>query len=202
MATARMAPDDRRRQIVSAARAVMLRSGLTGASLRDIAREAEVSIGTVTYHFRSVNEILRAVVTTESRGFYSDAVEKARAAEDPRDGLRILMVPLFEDTALMREHWKIWADYWGAVGRHPEIAEAYAQQIRVWENCCTEVIEAGVAAGVFAEVPARETAVKFAAYSDGIGIQLAQHVPSLDSQRALDWMLEFAGHLLGCDLSA
>lgn len=179
----------------------MLRSGLTGASLRDIAREAEVSIGTVTYHFRSVNEILRAVVTTESQGFYSEAVEKALSAEDPRDGLRILMMPLFEDTASMREHWKIWADYWGVVGRHPEIAEAYAQQIRVWENCCTEVIEAGVAARVFAEVPARETAVKFAAYSDGIGIQLAQHVPSLDSQRALDWMLEFAGHLLGCDLS-
>ena len=197
-----MSPDRRRRQIVSAARAVMLRSGLTGASLRDIAREAEVSIGTVTYHFRSVNEILREVVTTESRGFYSGAVERARAAEDPRDGLRILMEPLFEDTDSMREHWKIWADYWGVVGRRPEIAEAYAEQIRVWENCCTEVIEAGVAAGVFAEVPARETAVRFAAYSDGIGIQLAQNVPSLDSARALAWMLEFAELLLGCDFSA
>lgn len=180
----------------------MLRSGLSSASLRDIAVEAKVSIGTVSYHFRSVNEILQAVVTNESQGFYAQAVERARAAPDPRDGIRILMEPLFGDHASTVEHWKIWADYWGFVGRRPEIAEPYAQQIRVWEHCCTEVIEAGSAAGVFAEVPARETAVKLAAYSDGIGIQMAQAVPSLDSAQALRWMLEFAGHLLRCDLRA
>ncbi|NLS10491.1 TetR family transcriptional regulator [Nesterenkonia sp. MY13] len=199
MATPRLSPSDRRRLIVAAARTVMLKSGLTGASLRDIAQAADVSVGTVTYHFRSVNEILQEVVTQESQGFYASVVAEARAAEDPRKGLRALMEPMFADTDTVREHWKIWADYWGLVGRRPEIASAYADQIRLWEDACTEVISQGVEAGVFNDVPPRETALKLAAYSDGIGVQRAQSVPSLDSERSITWMLEFASHLLGCE---
>ncbi|GAB3051544.1 TetR/AcrR family transcriptional regulator [Sediminivirga luteola] len=196
----RLAPEARRRQIVAAARAVMLRRGLAATSLRDIAREAEVSVGTVTYHFGGVDEILREVVTSESHGFYSRVVAEARAASDPRAGLRALMAPMFADSEPVREHWQIWADYWGAVGRRPEIAQTYAQQIRVWEDCCTELIEQGTAEGVFADVPARETAVKLAAYSDGVGMQRAQQVPGLSSEKALAWMLEFAGALLRCEI--
>lgn len=177
----------------------MLRSGLTGASLRDIAQAAEVSVGTVTYHFRSVNEILREVVTQESESFYRGVVEEAEAASDPRQGLRALIEPMFVDTDSVREHWKIWADYWGLVGRRPEIAEAYADQIRLWENACTELISQGIEDGVFQPVPPRETALKLAAYSDGIGVQRAQYVPSLDSARSNAWMLEFASQLLGCE---
>ncbi|WP_460682293.1 TetR/AcrR family transcriptional regulator [Nesterenkonia populi] len=199
MTTPRLPPNDRRRMIVSAARTVMLRSGLTGASLRDIAQAAEVSVGTVTYHFRSVNEILREVVTQESESFYRGVVEEAEAASDPRQGLRALIEPMFVDTDSVREHWKIWADYWGLVGRRPEIAEAYADQIRLWENACTELISQGIEDGVFQPVPPRETALKLAAYSDGIGVQRAQYVPSLDSARSNAWMLEFASQLLGCE---
>ena len=202
MTTPRLPPDDRRRMIVAAARTVMLRSGLTRASLRDIALTAEVSVGTVTYHFRSVNDILREVVTQESEGFYRGVVEKACAAADPRAGLRALVEPMFADTDSVREHWKIWADYWGLVGRSPEIAEAYADQIRLWEDACTDLISRGVHLGVFAAVPPRETALKLAAYSDGIGIQRAQSVPDLGSGRATDWMLEFASQLLRCDFGA
>lgn len=198
MTTPRLAPSDRRRLIVLAARSVMLKSGLAASSLREIAQEAGVSVGTVTYHFRSIDDILREVVTRETEDFYSTVVAEAHAAQDPRIGIRRLIEPMFADTDSVREHWKIWSDYWALVGRRPEIAETYAGQIRVWEDACAEIVTAGCRSGVFTDVPAREMAIKLAAYSDGIAIQRAQDVPGLDASAARKWMLEFAEALLGC----
>ena len=62
---ARQKPAVRRALIVEAARGVILREGLGGTRLRDIAGEAGVSVGTVTYHFESVAEILKEVVVLE-----------------------------------------------------------------------------------------------------------------------------------------
>lgn len=200
MTIPRLAPAARRAQITEAARRTILDLGLASTSLRAIAQEAQVSIGTVTYHFRSVDEILQAVVTREAEVFYREVVQEVLDSGDPRRGLITLMEPLFRGDEANREHWRVWVDYWAAVGRRPEIAQAYAHQIRLWEDTCTAVIADGIRVGVFREVEPRETAVKLAAYSDGLGIQLAQEVASLDYARARLWMLEFAQDLLDVDL--
>ncbi|WP_031273697.1 TetR/AcrR family transcriptional regulator, partial [Curtobacterium sp. B8] len=59
---ARQRPEVRRAMIVAAAREVIVRRGVGSTGLRDIAAEAGVSVGTVTYHFGSVAEILNEVV--------------------------------------------------------------------------------------------------------------------------------------------
>ncbi|WP_031261408.1 helix-turn-helix domain-containing protein, partial [Curtobacterium sp. B18] len=61
-ARVRQRPEVRRAMIVEAARAVIVRNGVGATGLRDIAAEADVSVGTVTYHFGSVAEILNEVV--------------------------------------------------------------------------------------------------------------------------------------------
>src|SRR5690625_316338 len=104
MTRRRLAPQQRRAQIVSAARehiAGQERSGHPGVakfSLRDIAAAADVSMGTVTYHFAGVNEILSAVVIAEAEEFYSEPVEAARAESDPWQALTELIDPMFAET--------------------------------------------------------------------------------------------------------
>jgi AcrR family transcriptional regulator len=52
----------RRRQMVTAARAVLAREGVARATLRAVAAEAGVPLGTMQYAFRSKEQLLRAVI--------------------------------------------------------------------------------------------------------------------------------------------
>jgi AcrR family transcriptional regulator len=183
--------------IVEAARAVIVRNGVGATGLRDIAAEAGVSVGTVTYHFGSVAEILNEVVVLETERFYGAIVAAVDAEPDVLVGLRMLVAPLFGDTEQVRQHWRIWSDYWTAVVRRPEVAAEYAERIRVWEACLVRVIRRGVDAGVFADVDADTVALQLAAYSDGVATQIAQGVPGLTNTVALSWMWRFLSHELG-----
>ena len=184
--------------IVEAARGVIAQRGAGATGLRDIAAAADVSVGTVTYHFGSVAEILNEVVVLETERFYGAIVAAVDAEPDVVTGLRMLVEPLFGDTVEVREHWRIWSDYWTAVVRRPEVAAEYAERIRVWEACLVRLVRRGTAAGVFTPAESPEVvALKLAAYSDGVATQIAQGVPDLTNRVALTWMWTFLGHELG-----
>ncbi|PZF59966.1 TetR/AcrR family transcriptional regulator [Curtobacterium sp. MCSS17_008] len=184
--------------IVDAARSVIVQRGVGATGLRDIAAAADVSVGTVTYHFGSVAEILNEVVVLETERFYGAIVAAVDAEPDAVAGLRMLVEPLFGDTEQVRQHWRIWSDYWTAVVRRPEVAAEYAERIRVWEACLVRVLERGLAAGVFRTDEAPEVvALRLAAYSDGVATQIAQGVPSLTNAVALSWMWRFLSQELG-----
>lgn len=194
----RQRPEVRRAMIVDAARSVIVRNGVGATGLRDIAAEAGVSVGTVTYHFGSVAEILNEVVVLETERFYGAIVAAVDAEPDAVAGLRMLVEPLFGDTEQVRQHWRIWSDYWTAVARRPEVAAEYAERIRVWEACLVRVVRRGTDAGVFASASSPEVvALKLAAYSDGVATQIAQGVPELTNAVALEWMWTFLAHELG-----
>nr|WP_228495030.1 TetR/AcrR family transcriptional regulator [Clavibacter sp. VKM Ac-2873] len=177
--------------IVESARAVILRQGLTATGLRDIAAEGGVSVGTVTYHFASVAEILDEVVVLETDRFYAGAVEEVDADPDPVHGIRLLVEPLFDGTDASEAHWRLWSDYWTAVARKPALTPERLERLRVWEACLVRTIRRGVDAGAFRAVDAPEVGLKLAAYSDGIATQLSQKVPGLDHARALEWIWTF-----------
>ncbi len=192
----RMSPAARRDQIVGAARSVIVRQGLTTTSLRDIATEAGVSMGTVTYHFDGVDEILGAVVVAETERFYEQVIASADAEPDPRAALRMLVDPLFADHGESDDHWRIWTDYWATVARRPEITDSYAVRIRHWERCCARTIARGIDDGLFGRVDPADAALKLAAYSDGLATQRAQGVDRLTPSLARAWLLQFAEALL------
>ncbi|WP_254787846.1 TetR/AcrR family transcriptional regulator [Curtobacterium sp. MMLR14_010] len=200
----RQRPEVRRAMIVRAARAVIVRQGLGATGLRDIAAEAGVSVGTVTYHFASVAEILNEVVVLETERFYGAIVEAVDAEPDAVVALRMLVEPLFDDSEEVRQHWRIWSDYWTAVARRPEVAEEYAERIRVWEACLVRVVRRGVADGTFTApdgIDPSVVALKLAAYSDGVATQIAQNAPGLTDAVALTWMWEFLSQQLGVVLT-
>lgn len=197
----RQKPAVRRALIVEAARGVILRDGLGATRLRDIAAGAGVSIGTVTYHFASVAEILNEVVVLETARFYSSIIEAVDAEPDPVVGVRMLVDPLFAATDEADEHWRLWSDYWTAVARKPAVAAEYVERIRVWEACLTRTLRRGVEDGRFTTADPSALALKLAAYSDGLATQLAQKAPGLTSELALQWMWTFLEHETGASFA-
>ena len=191
----RLSPPQRREQIIASARGVIVARGFGAVTLRDIAWAAGVSVGTVTYHFAGVDEILQAVVVRESQRFYDEVIRVADAADSPWLALRALMDPMFNDSDAPA-HWRIWTDYWSVVARRPEVFDACVERIHRWEACCARVIREGMSTRVFREVDVNTTTLKLAAYADGIATQVAQGRTELSGQDAVEAMMELAVVLL------
>ncbi|MFD5103336.1 TetR/AcrR family transcriptional regulator [Streptomyces albidochromogenes] len=83
---ARRYDPDRRRRIIDAAIRVVGRKGIAGLSHRSAAAEADVPLGSTTYHFRTLDELLVAALRQANEGF-AKAVAAHGAFEDPRADL-------------------------------------------------------------------------------------------------------------------
>ena len=121
----RMAPEQRREQLIDAALEVILERGYTGVSIEAIAREAGITRPVVYDHFPNLNRLLHAVIEREERIALEQLAEVV--PEDPGDdepgellaaGLtrfleavtsrpatwRIILLPLEGTPAIVREH--------------------------------------------------------------------------------------------------
>ncbi len=72
----------RRDRIVATALDVIAEHGITGASHRTIARAADVPLGSITYHFASLDELLAAAFTSHVDTVAPRFDERMRAAQD------------------------------------------------------------------------------------------------------------------------
>lgn len=73
---------ERRQRIIDAAIRVVGRRGIAGLSHRTVAAEADVPLGSTTYHFASLDELLVAALRQANEGFGA-AVRDSRALADP-----------------------------------------------------------------------------------------------------------------------
>ena len=91
----------RSRQLVAAARRVLIRDGVGRLTMRAVAAEAGVLLGTVTYVFASKEMLLRAViedVTAEIAEVLKSSVDTGRGLEHAiREGVRRFWTTLVED---------------------------------------------------------------------------------------------------------
>ncbi|MFE3326270.1 TetR/AcrR family transcriptional regulator [Streptomyces sp. NPDC059176] len=79
---ARRYDPERRQRIIDAALRVVGRSGIGGLSHRTVAAEADVPLGSTTYHFASLDELLVAALQQANEGFGA-ALRESGALADP-----------------------------------------------------------------------------------------------------------------------
>jgi TetR/AcrR family transcriptional regulator, regulator of biofilm formation and stress response len=86
-ARARRYDPDRRDRIIAAALDVIAERGITGATHRTIARAADVPLGSTSYHFSSIDELLAAAYTVLAEQVAGTLEERMRAAPDQDSAL-------------------------------------------------------------------------------------------------------------------
>jgi AcrR family transcriptional regulator len=84
--------DERRAQVVAAARAALIRDGVTRTTMRSVAAEAQIPLGNLHYAFQSKEALLRAVlediVDEISSGLRRHSPRGSGLAESISSGLR------------------------------------------------------------------------------------------------------------------
>jgi len=83
---ARRHDPERRQRIIDAAIRVVGEKGLAGLTHRSAAAEADVPLGSTTYHFKTLDELMVAALRQANEGF-AKAVAAHGALDDPRGDL-------------------------------------------------------------------------------------------------------------------
>ena len=140
--------EQRRRQIIDAARRCFIRKGFHQTSMQDIFREAGLSAGAVYRYFRSKNDIIR-VIATEHQSRITHELETVLSA-DP-------LPPLHEIVGRFAEHiqealaedgiLRVAPQGWAEATYNPELGEVVGDLIADtrswWAKIATRMRDAG-----------------------------------------------------------
>ncbi|MEU0491453.1 TetR family transcriptional regulator [Nocardiopsis sp. NPDC006139] len=93
MATGRVDPE-RRERIIAAAADLIAEEGVAGTSHRKVAARAEVPLGSMTYHFAGMDELLREVFSRFAQDLsrrFEQRLARARNLEEAREAVTALV---------------------------------------------------------------------------------------------------------------
>jgi AcrR family transcriptional regulator len=158
----------RRPLIVEAARSVIADRGLFTTTMRDIAAASKASLGTVTYHFSGIAEILAEVLNGEMDTFYAPIIAAAVAKPDGRTALHAVIDGFFASSPRARQHWVLWLDFWALSAHDSEHASLQAAIYRRWQADVESIINRGVDDGSLRLDSLNEAVIEFMAIFDGM----------------------------------
>jgi AcrR family transcriptional regulator len=178
---AKVDPERRRADVVEAVWRVVRREGLSAASVRNVAQEAGLSMGSLRHYFASQSELLsftlRAVI---------ERIEARIAAlppePDPRrraESVLLELLPLDAERAAENE---VWLAFTARAQVDPELRAVHDQGYDVLRGGCRRLVEglAGEVKGLDVEL---ETD-RLHALLDGLAVHIAMRPDALTPDRA------------------
>ncbi|MYT71039.1 MULTISPECIES: TetR family transcriptional regulator [unclassified Streptomyces] len=174
MAARRYDPE-RRQRIIDAAIRVVGAKGIAGLSHRTVAAEADVPLGSTTYHFTTLDELMVAALRQANEGF-AKVVAARGAFQDPKLDLAAELAGLLgEWLAGERVGVELEYELYLAALRRPALRPVAAE----W---CTEL------ADVLAERTDPVTARALVALLDGISLQVLLTDGAYDAEYAREML--------------
>ena len=191
---------ERRRQLTSAARQVLLERGAVGVQVKDVAERAGLAPSSVLYYYPSPDELLIEV----SRGAIDRFAERRAAAVHRIEGaarqLRLaihLGVPSGPDDTESRLLYELDA-FTGSSPAFGILTSSYFDR----QALLYESVLQGASAGAFnLSMDALTIARGLVALEDGLGLQVVIGHPAIDSNAAEGILLRYAETATGASLS-
>jgi len=192
----------RREQLKSAARTVLLEHGAVSLRVKDIAAEAGMAPSSVLYYYPDIGDLLLDV----ARGAMERYAEQRAATVAEVDGaiarLRLaidLGVPTGPDDEDSRLLYEIDA----LTGISPAFrvlsAAFFDRQVHLYET----LIEAGTASGELEPAASAASIARgIVAMEDGLGLQVVLGHSGIDREAARRILLEYATAIVGAELAA
>jgi AcrR family transcriptional regulator len=192
----RIAPDQRRIEILDAAWAVVLERGLANTRVADVADALGVSTGLIHYHFSSKDDLLAATLRHAAEADILRLEKSVAASADPiarfdRVLREYLPSPRGDQT------WLLWIDTWSAGLRNTAMRDISEELDEAWVAVLEGVIVSGVDAGVFDCPDPRAAAWRLASLLDGLGLQVVLHRSTMKRSQMLEHARTAAAFELG-----
>jgi AcrR family transcriptional regulator len=170
---ARQADHKERREVFAmAALRVIMRAGVDGLTVREVAKEAGFTTGALTHYFTSKDQVLIEASEVSAK-LVRPRMERAARDKSALTALRRVVGESLPITPLARGYWRIWVGFWERASYNPEVKRVMRDRYEEWRGRLAVIIrraqDEGEAAGDFdPELAAQE----LVALIDGIGVQV------------------------------
>jgi AcrR family transcriptional regulator len=194
---------ERRRDLVRAATRAIADTGVAGLRIRDVAAQAGLSPGLVSYYYRSLDELILDVHADAVRRFYSARRDAIDGVDDPLAQLRELVrrgVPDDVDDLLCRVLYELHVHATRSAPHAALMSSLWEQEVSLYELVLTRVAERDDLA---LRSSPRRLAETIVALEDAVGLHVVGHNPAMTVERAralvADTVEREVGHALTVD---
>lgn len=162
--------EERKRQILAAARSLLFSEGLQATSIHKIARSAELGVGTIYFYFASKEEIFAALQEEGIDLLHNKVKKSLERVNDPQDQLKTIARGYLDFSRENKDYFDIINYFLSSPG--VLFSENIKAQIDQRGNrvisLVVSVVEGGIASGDFREVDARKFSMMFWAALHGL----------------------------------
>ena len=130
---------ERKRQILNAARARLIKSGIDGLVLREIAEELGITHGNLQYYFQTKSELLKAIYDEEVLK-YTDSMQEAIRATSSKQGRLSAIIESSIDLVGTDET-KIWRQMFGMADQNPDLASILKRANELYEDTLSKELK-------------------------------------------------------------
>ena len=170
---------DKRELILNAAQNCLRENGLRGLNIREVAKEAGVSLGSVHYYFASKEEILVEIFRQFVQRV-SEATLSGTPDSDPRQVITNLLDGYFEELSKDPTTCQGFIDLWNHVHQNEDLRQLMEKYYRRSTEFLTDLIKEGKRQGLFQVDSPSAVAGQIIAIIDGIKVQLHLFGPETD----------------------
>lgn len=190
----------RRQQIIEAARRSIVEHGLEDVGVRDIAQEAGLSPGSITYYYPTLEDLLQQVQDEATARFSTLRWKLIEGIDDPAQRLVGIIEHGIADGP-DDELYALLYEFTGLARRNPHYRRMwktqYDRQVPLYESA----LATGAGLGVFTLAkPAATVAHHLVALEDSLAFHVLTGV-SFDRDGAIALMLDYASVATGCTLT-
>jgi AcrR family transcriptional regulator len=187
---------ERREHILAVTLRLVARDGSDRVRLRDVASEADASVGMLQHYFDTRDDLLREAFRSHARRVVGN-VEGALSRADDAWGRITALVGDITRSPDYLQRCALWVEFAAASIRDAELRDLMLDTYSQWRAPLAKAIAEGVEQGVFSPVmPEAAVADSLLALFDGYEIALAIREQT-DVERVADTMIEAARALLG-----
>lgn len=165
--------ETRRRQLIEATIASIATEGLSGTTMAGVTSRAGLSIGTVSFHFESKENLMKETLlylVAEHRDFWRDRADEPGLSAAER--LRAVIEANFQPEICTPDRIAVWFAFFGEA----RYREAYRKRVSHFDGERNAFVEAAcaeiVAEGGYRGVEPKEIALALECFSDGLWLSL------------------------------
>lgn len=135
-----MSGSETQNAILDAVQSVIVRDGVQGTSMRQVAQEADVSLGLISYHFDDKDRLIFAAFERASDELRSACAASAAEANDPEDKVRAFLRASFTDEFLNGDYLRLRVSLWAVALTDPEVAKVDTEYYRRYGDELKELL--------------------------------------------------------------